>query len=52
MRRSDLVRIDYKGNVLEGGKIKLINRAAVLIHAASMDSRSMLSKFELILKFQ
>lgn len=39
IRRSDLVRIDYDGKVLEGGKIKLINRAAVLIHAAVHKAR-------------
>ncbi|KAK4539695.1 hypothetical protein LTR36_010458 [Oleoguttula mirabilis] len=32
MRRSDLVRVDYEGNVLEGGKHRLINRAGILIH--------------------
>lgn len=37
IRRSDLVRIDYKGNVLEGGSVQLINRAAVLIHAAGIN---------------
>lgn len=32
MRRSDLVRIDYDGKVLEGGPVKLVNRAAIKIH--------------------
>lgn len=39
MRRSDLIRIDYDGKVLEGGKNKLVNRAAVLIHAAVHKAR-------------
>jgi len=39
MRRSDLIRIDYDGNVLEGGPNKLLNRAAVLIHAAVHKAR-------------
>jgi ribulose-5-phosphate 4-epimerase/fuculose-1-phosphate aldolase len=39
MRRSDLVRVDYAGKVLEGGPVKLVNRAAVLIHAAVHKAR-------------
>ena len=39
MRRSDLLRIDYTGKVLEGGPNKLINRAALLIHAAVHKAR-------------
>lgn len=33
IRASDLLRIDYDGNVLDGGATRLVNRAAVLIHA-------------------
>ena len=40
LRRSDLIRIDYDGKVLEGGPNKLVNRAAVLIHAAVHKARS------------
>jgi ribulose-5-phosphate 4-epimerase/fuculose-1-phosphate aldolase len=39
MRRSDLIRIDYDGKVLEGGAVKLVNRAALLIHAAVHKAR-------------
>jgi len=39
MRASDLCRIDYDGHVLEGGPVKLINRAAVLIHTAVHKAR-------------
>ena len=39
IRRSDLIRIDYDGKVLEGGSVKLVNRAAVLIHAAVHKAR-------------
>lgn len=39
MRRSYLLRIDYEGNVLDGGHNKLVNRAAVLIHAAVHKAR-------------
>ncbi|KAK5037190.1 hypothetical protein LTR13_004995 [Exophiala sideris] len=39
MRRSWLLRIDYNGDVLEGGPNKLVNRAAVLIHAAVHKAR-------------
>ena len=40
MRRSDLIRIDHEGNVLEGGPVKLVNRAAVMIHAAIHKARA------------
>ena len=39
MRRSDLLRIDYEGKVLDGGPNKLVNRAAILIHAAFHKAR-------------
>ena len=39
MRRSDLVRIDYYGKILEGGPVKLINRAAIKIHGAIHKAR-------------
>ena len=39
IRRSDLIRLDYDGKVLGGsGKQKLVNRAALLIHAAGSTS--------------
>jgi ribulose-5-phosphate 4-epimerase/fuculose-1-phosphate aldolase len=39
MHKSDLIRIDYDGKVIEGGPNKLVNRAAVLIHAAVHKAR-------------
>jgi len=39
IRRSDLVRIDHTGNVLEGGQVKLVNRAAIMIHVAIHEAR-------------
>lgn len=39
IRRSDLIRIDYDGKVLDGGSVRLVNRAAVLIHAAVHKAR-------------
>lgn len=39
MRQSDLVRVDYEGNVLEGGKHRLINRAGILIHRGLYKAR-------------
>ncbi|KAK5133628.1 hypothetical protein LTR08_007576 [Meristemomyces frigidus] len=39
MRRSDLVRVDYEGNVLEGGKNRLINRAGIMIHRGLYQAR-------------
>ncbi|KAK5736039.1 hypothetical protein LTR17_007710 [Elasticomyces elasticus] len=35
LRRSDLVRVDYEGNVIEGGRNRLINRAGIMIHRGS-----------------
>lgn len=34
IKKSDLVRIDHEGNVIDGGDCRLINRAAVMIHSA------------------
>ncbi|KAK3069436.1 hypothetical protein LTR53_012219 [Teratosphaeriaceae sp. CCFEE 6253] len=39
MRRSDLVRVDYEGNVLVGGKHRLFNRAGILIHRGIYQAR-------------
>ncbi|KAK4556962.1 hypothetical protein LTR86_005943 [Recurvomyces mirabilis] len=39
MRRSDLVRVDYEGNVLEGGRNRLINRAGIMIHRGLYKAR-------------
>lgn len=36
IKRSDLVRIDHNGKVIDGGPWRLINRAAVMIHSAGM----------------
>lgn len=34
MKSSDLIRVDEEGNVLEGGKNRLLNNAAFMIHSA------------------
>ncbi|KAK4958046.1 hypothetical protein LTR10_004471 [Elasticomyces elasticus] len=39
LRRSDLVRVDYEGNVLEGGRNRLINRAGIMIHRGLYQAR-------------
>lgn len=36
IRRSDLIRIDHEGNVLDSGRYRLVNRAAIMIHVAGM----------------
>lgn len=36
IRRSDLIRVDYEGNVLQAGRYRLVNRAAIMIHVAGM----------------
>ncbi|MCJ1313884.1 hypothetical protein MMC25_007564 [Agyrium rufum] len=34
MRRSDLQHVDWDGKVLNAGSVRLVNRAAIMIHAA------------------
>jgi len=34
IKKSDLMRVDHKGNILDHGKVKVLNRAAFLIHGA------------------
>lgn len=36
IRRSDLVRVDHHGNVIQADRYRLINRAAIMIHVAGM----------------
>ena len=39
IRRSDLVRVNHEGNVLEVGQYRLINGAAIMIYQASSGLR-------------
>ena len=39
MKASDLIRVDEEGNVLEGGKNRLLNNAAFMIHSAIHQAR-------------
>jgi ribulose-5-phosphate 4-epimerase/fuculose-1-phosphate aldolase len=39
MRRSDLIRVDYAGNIVDGGEIKILNTAAFMIHSAIHTAR-------------
>ncbi|KAF2171940.1 hypothetical protein M409DRAFT_35733 [Zasmidium cellare ATCC 36951] len=39
IRRSDLVRVDHHGNVIQAGRYRLINRAAIMIHVAVHEAR-------------
>lgn len=32
INKSDLLRVDHKGNILDHGKVKVLNKAAFLIH--------------------
>ena len=34
INKSDLLRVDHKGNILDHGKVKVLNKAAFLIHGA------------------
>lgn len=34
INKSDLIRVDHKGNILDHGRVKRLNKAAFLIHAA------------------
>lgn len=39
INKSDLLRVDHQGNVLDHGKVKVLNRAAFLIHGAIHEAR-------------
>ena len=34
INKSDLLRVDHKGNILDHGRVKVLNKAAFLIHGA------------------
>jgi len=34
IKKSDLLRVDHKGNILDHGRVKVLNRPAFLIHGA------------------
>lgn len=34
IKRSDLIRVDHEGKILDGGQVKLLNAAAFMIHDA------------------
>jgi hypothetical protein len=40
IRRSDLIRVDWEGNVLEAGQYRLVNRAAVVIHRGGLSGHA------------
>lgn len=39
INKSDLLRVDHKGNILDHGRVKVLNRAAFLIHGAIHEAR-------------
>ncbi len=39
IRRSDLIQVDHKGEVIGGGEVKLLNAAAFMIHGAVHEAR-------------
>lgn len=39
MKRSDLIQVDYKGKVIDGGNVRLLNTAAFMIHGAVHEAR-------------
>lgn len=39
IKRSDLIRVDHKGKIIDGGDIKLLNTAAFMIHGAVHEAR-------------
>jgi ribulose-5-phosphate 4-epimerase/fuculose-1-phosphate aldolase len=39
INKSDLLRVDHKGNILDHGKVKVLNKAAFLIHGAIHEAR-------------
>lgn len=44
INKSDLLRVDHKGNILDHGRVKVLNRAAFLIHGAIHAARPDVSK--------
>lgn len=40
IKKSDLIRVSHEGEVIDGGKNRLLNRAAFAIHSASMSPLS------------
>ena len=39
IKRSDLIHVDYSGKIIGGGKIRLLNTAAFMIHGAVHNAR-------------
>jgi ribulose-5-phosphate 4-epimerase/fuculose-1-phosphate aldolase len=39
IKKSDLIRVSEKGEILEGGEIRLLNTAAFMIHSAVHNAR-------------
>ena len=39
MKRSDLIQVDHHGEIIGGGKVKLLNTAAFMIHGAVHEAR-------------
>ena len=39
MKRSDLIQVDHYGTVIDGGKVRLLNTAAFMIHGAVHEAR-------------
>ncbi|KAF2210670.1 hypothetical protein CERZMDRAFT_69286 [Cercospora zeae-maydis SCOH1-5] len=39
IKKSDLLRVDHQGNILDHGKVTVLNRAAFLIHGAIHEAR-------------
>ena len=39
IKRSDLIQVDHSGNIIDGGKVRLLNTAAFMIHGAVHNAR-------------
>lgn len=39
MKRSDLIQVDHNGHIFDGGKVRLLNTAAFMIHSAVHEAR-------------
>ena len=39
MKRSDLIQVDHDGKIIDGGKVRLLNTAAFMIHGAVHQAR-------------
>lgn len=40
IKKSDLIQVDHRGQIIDGGDVRLLNAAAFMIHSAVHEARS------------